>query len=187
MQNSWSKLKRTIHESLSAYHSRPILFRKRDGKILRSRNGGESGGNGAFGMKTIMRFYTRVAPEPTVSVQPTDSQQRPTTRVAPARTVQDKNQNQTNSDSSAVAASHQDRHERHDREWWKQHFLAIVFVLGGYYYWDGGYWYPALGYDPEFLLRPRRPDLLLWQPAARPDHHKCADCVTATGVLLWPN
>jgi peptidoglycan hydrolase-like protein with peptidoglycan-binding domain len=22
-------------------------------------------------------------------------------------------------------------------------------VLGGYYYWDGGYWYPALGYDPN--------------------------------------
>jgi hypothetical protein len=83
----------------------PFYF-ERGMVILRSRNGGESGGNGAFGMKTIMRFYTRVAPQPTVSVQPTDSQQRPTTRVAPARTVQDKNQNQTNSDSSAVAASH---------------------------------------------------------------------------------
>jgi peptidoglycan hydrolase-like protein with peptidoglycan-binding domain len=25
-----------------------------------------------------------------------------------------------------------------------------VFVLGGYYYWDNGYWYPALGYDPNY-------------------------------------
>jgi hypothetical protein len=23
-----------------------------------------------------------------------------------------------------------------------------VVVGGGYYYWDGGYWYPAWGYDP---------------------------------------
>lgn len=26
----------------------------------------------------------------------------------------------------------------------------IVFVLGGYYYWDNGYWYPAWGYDPNY-------------------------------------
>jgi hypothetical protein len=26
-----------------------------------------------------------------------------------------------------------------------------VFVLGGYYYLDSGYWYPAFGYDPNYF------------------------------------
>src|SRR5262249_21303977 len=28
------------------------------------------------------------------------------------------------------------RHERHDQDWWKQHYTVIVLVGGGYYYWD---------------------------------------------------
>ena len=40
------------------------------------------------------------------------------------------------------------RHEWHDRNWWRQHCTNIVFVSGGYYFLDGSYWYPALGYDP---------------------------------------
>ena len=33
--------------------------------------------------------------------------------------------------------------------WWNQHYHNhIVFVLGGWYYWNAGYWYPAWGYDP---------------------------------------
>ena len=39
------------------------------------------------------------------------------------------------------------RHERHDRDWWKQRYIVIVLVQGGYYYQDSGYWYPAWGYD----------------------------------------
>ena len=39
------------------------------------------------------------------------------------------------------------RHERHDRDWWKQHYIVIVLVGGGYYFQDSGYWYPAWGYD----------------------------------------
>ena len=39
------------------------------------------------------------------------------------------------------------RHERHDCDWWKQHYIVIVLVGGGYYYRDWGYWYPAWGYD----------------------------------------
>ena len=42
------------------------------------------------------------------------------------------------------------RHARHDRDWWDRHFTTIVFVGTGYYYWDAGYWYPALGYDPAY-------------------------------------
>ena len=36
----------------------------------------------------------------------------------------------------------------HDRFWWTGHHNRIVFVFGGWYYWNAGYWYPAWGYDP---------------------------------------
>ncbi len=36
----------------------------------------------------------------------------------------------------------------HDRTWWRSHFNTIVFVNGGWYYWNIGYWYPAWGYAP---------------------------------------
>ena len=42
------------------------------------------------------------------------------------------------------------RHERHDRNWWKQRCRTIVFANAGYYYLDAGYWYPAYGYDPAY-------------------------------------
>jgi len=42
------------------------------------------------------------------------------------------------------------RHERHDCDWWKQHYVLIVLVGNGYYYHDAGYWYPAWGYDPNY-------------------------------------
>jgi|SRR5579884_192095 len=36
----------------------------------------------------------------------------------------------------------------HDRWWWHHHYNRIVFVFGGWYYWNAGWWYPAWGYDP---------------------------------------
>ena len=45
-------------------------------------------------------------------------------------------------------ALHSHRHEWHNRDWWKQNCNTIVFVIGGYYFLDAGYWYPAWGYDP---------------------------------------
>jgi putative peptidoglycan binding protein len=36
----------------------------------------------------------------------------------------------------------------HDRTWWRSHYTRIVFVNGGWYYWNAGYWFPAWGYDP---------------------------------------
>jgi hypothetical protein len=35
----------------------------------------------------------------------------------------------------------------HDRGWWRNHFNTIVFVGGGWWYWNAGYWFPAWGYD----------------------------------------
>lgn len=39
---------------------------------------------------------------------------------------------------------------RHDRSWWRSRYNRFALFAGGYYYWDGGYWYPAYGYDPYF-------------------------------------
>ena len=90
----------------------------------------------------------RTAPQQGGNIRPGNLPQGSTARAGQAQRGQ--NQSQTNSGNSAVAAPRQDRHERHDRDWWTRHFRTIVFVLGGYYYWDGGYWYPALGYDPNY-------------------------------------
>ena len=40
--------------------------------------------------------------------------------------------------------------ERHPHVWWTQHYAVIVYSVGGYYYFDAGYWYPALGYSPNY-------------------------------------
>jgi putative peptidoglycan binding protein len=37
----------------------------------------------------------------------------------------------------------------HDADWWRRHHSRIVFVSGGWYYWNTGYWFPAWGYHPE--------------------------------------
>lgn len=36
----------------------------------------------------------------------------------------------------------------HNRSWWSSHYNRIIFVSGGWYFWDAGYWYPAWGYGP---------------------------------------
>jgi hypothetical protein len=40
------------------------------------------------------------------------------------------------------------RHEFHNRDWWRSHFDTIVFVNGGWWFWDAGWWFPAYGYAP---------------------------------------
>jgi hypothetical protein len=37
----------------------------------------------------------------------------------------------------------------HDRGWWHNHYNRVVFVYGGWYYWNSGWWYPAWGYSPN--------------------------------------
>src|SRR5215468_9781310 len=55
-----------------------------------------------------------------------------------------------NSGNNYADAMRSYRHERHDCDWWKQHYVLIVLVGNGYYYHDAGYWYPAWGYDPNY-------------------------------------
>ncbi len=37
----------------------------------------------------------------------------------------------------------------HDQVWWKSHHNRIVFVYGGWYAWNAGFWFPAWGYAPN--------------------------------------
>ncbi len=37
----------------------------------------------------------------------------------------------------------------HDTWWWNWHHPHVVFIYGGWYYWDNSYWYPAWGYAPN--------------------------------------
>jgi len=50
--------------------------------------------------------------------------------------------------SSDYAAFYNYNRRWHDRSWWTNNYSRIVFVFGGWWYWDAGYWYPAWGYDP---------------------------------------
>ncbi|MGB9476742.1 MAG: peptidoglycan-binding domain-containing protein [Candidatus Udaeobacter sp.] len=50
--------------------------------------------------------------------------------------------------NARYAAFHNYNRTWHDRGWWRDHHSRIVFVLGGWWYWNTGYWYPAWGYDP---------------------------------------
>jgi Putative peptidoglycan binding domain len=39
--------------------------------------------------------------------------------------------------------------EWHDQGWWNNHYNRVVFISGGWYAWNGGWWYPAWGYAPN--------------------------------------
>jgi Putative peptidoglycan binding domain len=40
--------------------------------------------------------------------------------------------------------------EWHDQGWWRNHYNnRVVFVYGGWYAWNAGYWIPAWGYAPN--------------------------------------
>jgi len=41
------------------------------------------------------------------------------------------------------------RPQWHDTWWWNWHHPHVVFIYGGWYYWDNFYWYPAWGYAPN--------------------------------------
>ncbi len=38
---------------------------------------------------------------------------------------------------------------RQSQWWWTSHYNHIVFIYGGWYYWNSNYWYPAWGYAPD--------------------------------------
>jgi hypothetical protein len=42
----------------------------------------------------------------------------------------------------------------HNRGWWHSHCSRIIFISGGWWAWNAGYWYPAWGYDPYYTYYP---------------------------------
>ena len=44
--------------------------------------------------------------------------------------------------------------EFHDRGWWNHHCSRIIFISGGWWAWNEGYWYPAWGYDRSYTYYP---------------------------------
>jgi hypothetical protein len=77
--------------------------------------------------------------------------QRQTAEIAPAGQFQQNRRIQGSDrwEGSSYQTFRNYRSEWHDRDWWRSHYSRIVFVAGGWYYWNEGYWFPAWGYDPE--------------------------------------
>jgi hypothetical protein len=78
------------------------------------------------------------------------SKSKPATAVAPAVTFRQGSriQGSQNWTGSSYTAFRSYSPQWHDRGWWHSHHSRIVFVFGGWYFWNSGYWYPAWGYDP---------------------------------------
>jgi Putative peptidoglycan binding domain len=99
-----------------------------------------------------MAPVTQSNPHPAAAHSGKNAQPRNLPRGGTPHTGQSRsgqNQSQTNPLSYA-AASRRTVHEMHNHDWWRQHFRIIAFAIGGFYYWDEGYWYPAWGYDPTY-------------------------------------
>ena len=59
--------------------------------------------------------------------------------------------------------------ERHDRGWYSSHHTRIELIGGGYYYYDGGYCYPAWGYDSSAEYYPYDGPIYVGSHAEPPD------------------
>jgi Putative peptidoglycan binding domain len=55
----------------------------------------------------------------------------------------------SNSISWEQARRHR-HHDHHDRNWWRSRYSRFALFGSGFYFWDGGYWFPAYGYDPGY-------------------------------------
>jgi len=66
----------------------------------------------------------------------------------------------------------------HDQGWWKSHHRRLSLISGGWYFWDGGYWYPAWGYDNSAAYYPYDGPIYSG-PSARPLDQLVADVQAA--------
>lgn len=99
-----------------------------------------------FPQQTHLASLSMNVPSPSKSIQ---TRQVPDASLQRAGTSASSSfQGANNKRRSYFDALRRCQHERHDCNWWRQHFTTIVFVRTAYYYLDAGYWYPALGYDP---------------------------------------
>ncbi len=58
--------------------------------------------------------------------------------------------NNENTQSFHQARQWEGAGRRHDANWWRSHCRTVIFIGGGYYGWNAGYWYPAFGYDDSY-------------------------------------
>jgi len=66
----------------------------------------------------------------------------------------------------------------HDQGWWISHHHHLSLISGGWYFWDGGYWYPAWGYDSGAAYYPYDGPIYSG-PTARPLDQLVADVQAA--------
>ena len=66
----------------------------------------------------------------------------------------------------------------HDRGWYSSHYNTLSLIGGGWYYWDGGYWYPAWGCDEGEAYYPYDGPIYSG-PRARPLDQVVADVQSA--------
>jgi hypothetical protein len=66
----------------------------------------------------------------------------------------------------------------HDQGWWRSNYTTLSLIGGGWYYWDGGYWYPAWGYDEGAAYYPYDGPIYSG-PRARPFDQVVADVQAA--------
>jgi Putative peptidoglycan binding domain len=59
--------------------------------------------------------------------------------------------------------------EWHDRGWYRSRYGRVELIGGGYYYWNGGYWYPAWGYDSSAAYYPYDGPIYVGRSAEPPD------------------
>jgi Putative peptidoglycan binding domain len=91
-------------------------------------------------------------PPPMVtSSDPANAENKSTSEIAP--TVQFKQNRRIQGSEQWVDSNYEVfrkyRSEWHDRDWWRTHYSRIAFGVGGWYYRNASYWFPAWGYDPN--------------------------------------
>jgi hypothetical protein len=59
--------------------------------------------------------------------------------------------------------------EWHDQGWYRQRYGRVELIGGGYYYFNGGYWYPAWGYDSSAAYYPYDGPTYVGHQAEPPD------------------
>ena len=96
---------------------------------------------------TANRTLAAINPQPPAMSHDPAVQPQPGTRESPTDVARTKWHNR-NDRPNYSDALRRHWHEWRDRNWWHDHCDTIVFVIGGYYFLDGSYWYPAWGYDP---------------------------------------
>ena len=96
------------------------------------------------------------------SSYPANAASEPSTEIAPAQFQQHRRiQGSDQWAGSDYQIFRSYRSEWHDRDWWRSHYSRIVFGVGGWYYWNAGYWCPGVGLRSGGTLFLRRPDLRL--------------------------